>query len=156
TVGCAADSSPSAASRALVQDAVHNGGHEGVYFLPPLVQSTTLPPAFDGSLSLTALLEAPNNVLLASEPMSVGASSYQALIDTSGLGLDPTVIYRVRIVDDKRELAFADVKVFLDTKTAKSMATEEFFELVDGKKLRIKVYVNTCGAVDCPASACGA
>src|SRR5262249_20315992 len=74
------------------------------------------------------------------------------MLDSTGLGLDPNATYRLRVLRDELELGFADVQVFPTEHLAKSLASEDMFELVDGKKLHIKVYVNKCGAIDCAAA----
>ena len=137
---------------ALVLDAAH-GGRAGFYFLPPLVAPTPLPPAFDGSLELIARLDGPGG-LVATFPLGARPSRglYEGSIDTSRLGLDPSVIYRVRVLADELELGHADIRVFTTQREARSEATEEYFELVEGKHLKIEVYVNRCAAVTCDAA----
>jgi hypothetical protein len=140
---------------ALVLDAAH-GGRPGFYFLPPLVEPTPLPPSFDPGLTLVARLEGPAGVL-ATFPLTVQGSQerYRGMLDTSALGLDPAQVYRVRVLAGALELGYADVRVFTSNREARSEATDEYFELVEGKKLRIEVYVNRCATVTCAgATAC--
>src|SRR5688500_8854482 len=137
---------------ALIQDAVHNGGRAGFYFLPPMVAPAPLPPVFDPSLQLIARLEGSG----ASHAFALiaGDSHYSGLLDTDGLGLDPAVTYRLRVLAGEIELGFADVIIYASH--ARSAASDEYFELVDGKKLRIKVYANRCATVTCSGTECRA
>jgi hypothetical protein len=74
---------------------------------------------------------------------------YEGVLDTDGLALDPARSYRLRVLAGELELGYADVRVFTKNKEAKSLASDEYFELVDGKKLKIEVYVNLCAVVTC-------
>lgn len=140
---------------AVIQDAAH-GGRAGFYFLPPLVEATPLPPAFDAGLTLVGRLEQQGS-LVASFPFVVRPllRRYVGLLDTGDLDLDPERVYRVRVLAGALELGWADVRVFKTRREARSEATGETFELVDGRILRVPVYVNRCAAVTCDgASAC--
>jgi hypothetical protein len=153
--GCRSpDASVGSVGEALLQDAVHNGGRPGFYFLPPLVEAVALPPTFDPDLTLVARLDGPGvsvDFALAADPAS---QHYAGMMDTSGLGLIDGTSYRLHVLAGPVELGFADVLVFEKQAQARSLATDETFELVDGKKLKVKVYVNRCGAVSCAATAC--
>jgi hypothetical protein len=143
-------------AHAVIGDAAH-GGRAGFYFLPPLAPPTALPPTFDGSLTLTARLAAPGGAEITSVPLAVHDDHYQSHLDTEGLVLDPTVGYRLSVTAGALELGYADVQVFQSEQQARSSASSEAFELVDGKKLLVKVYANLCAAVECaPASPCRA
>ena len=137
--------------QALIQDAAH-GGRAGFYFLPPLVPATPLPPVFDPSLTLVARLDGPSG-LVATFPLAVKPARrlYEGVLDTRGLGLDPAKVYRVRVLSGPLELGFADVRVFTNQHQARSLATDQDFELVEDHKLKIEVYVNQCAVSGCPA-----
>lgn len=96
----------------VISDAAH-GGRAGFYFLPPLVSAPTLPTPFGAGFTLTAEFETPGAQVLATTALAVdkGGRNYHGEIDLSGLGLDPAIIYRVRVLDGTDLLGFFDVQV---------------------------------------------
>lgn len=146
---CVADLADVESTRgALIEDAAH-GGRAGFYFLPPLVPRTPLPPTFDPTLTLVARLDGPSGPI-ASFPLEVRPNDrYRGRLDTRRLDLSPETAYRVRVSSGELQLGFADVQVFPNQRLAKSMASDAYFELVDGKDLVIEIYVNRCAIVTC-------
>jgi hypothetical protein len=149
-------SDPDTASVAapVIGDAAHAGGRAGFYFLPPLVRATALPPEFDPTLALKGRLDDPSGTPLAFFAFDLQASQqrYTGKLDTRGLALDPDVDYRVRVFADVVELGFADVRIFVSQKQARSMASEDYLEIVEDGHLKIDVYVNRCAVVTCDAA----
>jgi hypothetical protein len=143
SAACGGGSERTATNAPLISDAVHGGGSPGFYFLPPLVDPTPLPAVFDGTRSLVAELVAPDGSVMRSVPLQVDTTerNYRAHIDTDGLALESAETYRVRVIMGARELGFADVLVFASQREAKSLSSDEYIELVDGKKLPVKVYL---------------
>ncbi len=134
----------------LIVDAAH-GGRPGFYFLPPLVEATPLPAPFDGGRALTARLEGGGVNAPFALIVKPSRQRYEGVLDTDGLNLDPARIYRLKVSSGTLELGYADVRVFTKEKEAKSLASDEYFELVDGKKLKIEVYVSKTGTLEVSA-----
>ena len=154
-VGCSDAPTPTGTNSPLLEivDAVHNGGNEHFFFLPPMVSSSVTNGTFDASLEPV--------VEICQLSLGVCGTTVATFTTTSGPGsemvrvvpadehyivnwhtgefdvaLGPT--YRVSVLVAGTELGFADVELGANGREAKNLATDEIIGLKDGRTLPVK------------------
>ncbi len=146
-----------AAPAAQIVDAVHSGGNQHFYWLPPLVPEPTPTGVFDPSLSPSVeICEWTGSScvlpLLARFTMSSGSGSEVVRLGLEGehyivnwhtrrFGLDPAKTYRMSVFAQGVELGKADVDVVRSGRELKDVDTDQFIPLLNGRTLPIKFRV---------------
>jgi len=171
-LGCSVDrpllTTPEAAGRPnfAISDAVHSGGNQHFYFLPPLVPQPTISGTFDGALSpivqiceyagscgaTVAQFSTSTGTGGATVDLDASASQYSVNWDTKTCAwgpcsLDPAKTYRLQVVVNgpggSLLLGFADVDVVSNGAELKNVQTGEYIGLLNGRTLPIKFRIET-------------
>ncbi len=176
-------------SRPLISDQAH-GGKTGFWFLPPLVPEPQLEGVFDRSLSPTVQIDELDSLGAVKRPVAVFTKTsgpgkervqikgnhYQVNFRTGSFGLNPALVYRIRVLVAGRELGLRDVQPRSpgrdkgdndededdadeddgedddgDDRDAGPPAAAAVYSFKLGRTLPIKFFVNACGPVFCTA-----
>ena len=146
-----------------ISDAAHGGANEHFYFLPPMVPAPAYDGTFDVSASPTvevcevgtdAYGAAECSATVASFAMGGDTGSESVRVDPEGehyivnwdtnacasgtCSLDPSLTYRIRVLDGDSELGYADVDVVSSGGQLRNVNTNEYLALIDGRTLPIK------------------
>ena len=133
----------------LISDAAHGGAVPGFYFLPPMVDNPVVTgDIVEGLSPIVQICRWADNrcaatVVSLSAAMAQGSSQYQTNWDTHGPNVDPGNIYRISVGIGQLLLGFADVYVVENGQYLKSVNTQEYIGLVDGRTLPIKFRVES-------------
>jgi hypothetical protein len=135
-------------TQALISDQAHNGGTSGFWFLPPLVHQPAVTGTFAPGLAPVVKIDhvdGGGNPLgtVAQLAASVEDDHYIVPWHTPDFDLDPYQIYRIRVLVGTQELGFADVNVVANGRDLKSVDTNEYVPLLDGRTLPLKFRINT-------------
>lgn len=147
-----------------ISDQAH-AGHNGFFWLPPLVDAPTLEGSFDASqhpVVTIAPVSPAGAAPIATYTMTSGPGSETIRVDptaqqyvvnwhTDAFTLEPGAIYRVSVLLGGDVAGFIDVDVLASQGQIKNVVTQEYAPLVDGKTLPIKFFLNACGSVFCRA-----
>jgi len=137
-----------------IYDAVHGGGNEHFYFLPPVVPEPSPIGAFDGALAPVVEICEWNGTTCVLPPVArfttttgPGSETVRVIPDdeqyvvnwhTDLFALDTATTYRVAVLVQGQELGHADVDVVASGREMRNVLTTEFIPLVDGRTLPIK------------------
>lgn len=161
---------PTSKPEFAISDAVHEGGTQGFYFLPPMVAQPAFSGTFDADITtlnpaiaicdITGGLD--NNCgnaggtpavfvfTTTSAPaitVALATPQYQVNWDTQGPGFSTSHTYRVHITAGasgaRRELGFADVLLTTTPGQVKQLATGDLIVLQDGRTLPIHFRIET-------------
>ena len=147
-------------------DGAHNNGNPHFFFLPPLVASPGATGTFDATQSPTVVVCQLSGsdcaTIIAQFSTTTGTGSQVVRVDpadqlyivnweTDQCVSGPCTLpagneYRIRVLVSGTELGHADVQVEASQRQAKNVNTGEFFALVDGRTLPIKMRIEV-GAV---------
>ncbi len=140
---------------AVISDQVHNHGVPGFFWLPPIAPTTAY-GEFKPGLAPEVVIERlpvgsspPVARFSAAEVQTDGESHYKVNWDTKSSSLDPTVMYRIRVVLGWFELGYADVDVVSSGSELHKVSSGEYFPLLDGRTLPIKFRIDLA-AMKCP------
>jgi hypothetical protein len=152
-------------------DAVNNNGNTHFFFLPPLVPEPSFSGTFDGSLSPVVEICAWNGAaceqpLVAWYTMTAGQGSetvrlvpedehYVVNWHSGDFNLDPSLIYRIRVLVAETELGHADVQVVSSGRELRNVNTDAFVPLVDGRTLPVKFRIEVGAVSDLACSFLG-
>jgi alpha-tubulin suppressor-like RCC1 family protein len=141
-----------------IADGAH-GGNTHFYFLPPMVHAPSFSGTFDGSLEpwveicVWSTVANSCGATLETYTMNAGSGSERVRVDPvnelyivnwhTGYILDDfplgaNEVYRIRVLVGMQELGHADVQVAGSMRELKSVNTDEFVPLLDGRTLPIK------------------
>jgi hypothetical protein len=144
-------------AHADLSDAAH-GGTAGFYFLPPMLPQTGMTGEFDPNLAprvTLCVLHAGRCGALVEEytrssgpdtarvQLKASAAHYLVNWDTKRPGYSPGDTVRIAVAVAATQLGFADVVLVQNASAAKSVDTDEFIPLVDGRTLPIKFRIET-------------
>ena len=139
--------SPELRRSAIVDGA--RGGVEGFYFLPPMVAQPSFSGIFDDTLEALVLICEPGDdacdAASSHTHATVTASSghYHLNWDTRASGAEAGNTYRIRVIVGGVELGFADASLASNGREARTIDTDEFIALVDGRTLPIRFRIET-------------
>lgn len=151
---------------ALIQDAAHNAGAEGFYWLPPIVpRMRTFPGVFDPNQAplvsvdeVDATGRTVKNIVTFSVTSGRGSSrlrvtnrAYRVKWDTSKARLEASKAYRIRVNLDGRELGVADLALVSTRAELRKVDTSAFVGLLNGDKLTIRFRIQKPGTPPPPA-----
>lgn len=152
-LGISAESSIAGESTKTISDGGHSSGNEHFYFLPPLVPMPSYDGTFKGNLSPVVKIEPLGAVYTmdtgpGSETVRVCPEDEHYIVNwhTDEFDLDPSVDQSIQVWADDQLLGFADVDVVSSGSELKSVETEEYIPLKDGRTLPIKFRIEE-GAV---------
>ena len=175
-LGCHGDAltPPIGAPWAAFSDGAHEGNQD-FFFLPPLVSNPSNDPDFEPDTfdpDLHPIVEiceleesSPGNLAcIAGDPVrrfegsevqvSIADEHYQANWHTDEPTLDVTKYYRIRVLLGGTEIGFADVDPVGTGKELRSVETNQYIGLVDGRTLPIKFRFEEGALCDAAANAC--
>ncbi len=158
-----------------ISDAVHQGGNEHFFWLPPMVGNPgSFNGTFDGALSpivrICEFLDDQTPCVLVEDfttATSPGSDRVRAVPEeehyivnwhTNEFEVEPGPTYRVSVLVNETELGYADVELGSTGKEVKNLATDDLIALKDGRTLPIKFRVEqgavpTAGAIQVVKSA---
>ena len=149
---------PPSSPLADIQDAAHNGGVAGFYFLSPLVATPVTAGTPDGTLSPVVQVCEWNGACVATVAMFTTTSGTGGAVVryddpayhvnwktdacvTGPCTLDPNKRYRVIVTANGVKLGHADVQPVTNGSQLKNIDTRELIGLVDGRTLPVKFRV---------------
>ncbi|MBM4183138.1 MAG: hypothetical protein FJ207_02820 [Gemmatimonadetes bacterium] len=159
-----------------ISDAVHGGGNEHFYFLPPLVPATAFGGVSNPSLRPTVVVCEWNvsacGAVVASFDMERGTGSEVVRYDASGqhyvvnwhtdrcvtgpCSLEPSKTYRLRVSVASVQLGYADIDVVSSGRELRNVQTHEYIGLVNGRTLPVKFRIEEGAVLVIPESGGGA
>ncbi|HWP03187.1 MAG TPA: hypothetical protein VNL96_07010 [Gemmatimonadaceae bacterium] len=173
---CTADDSAPTSPASLqepnpeIQDAAHNGGVAGFYFLPPLVEQPRTSGTFDATRS-TVVYVCSLGGSLSSPPAAActapGVRTSDPVVDVNGqhyhsnwqidrTTFPPGSYYRICVLDQSlAEWGHADVYLGGTGAEFKHIDRSEFVPLLDGRTLPIKYRIETGATPRAGSTACG-
>ena len=155
-VACAAEEPATVARRelAVISDAVHSGGTEGFFFLPPLVPDPSASGGFVADIAPVVRIDRLDaqfvtTATIAEFTMATGPGSETVRVDpvaehyivnwhTDEFALSAAITYRIRVLVSSGQLGFADVDVVDSGRELRNVQTGEFVALLNGRTLPIK------------------
>ena len=142
-----------------ISDAVHNGGNEHFYWLPPLVKAPNPTGNFVDSLSpIVKITPYPPDDIIFTMTTGPGSKTVRVVPEdehyivnwhTKEYDLVSGQIYRIHVLVDGDVLGHADVEVVSSGNQLKTVNTDEYFALKDGRTLPIKFRIEE-GALNNP------
>jgi Tol biopolymer transport system component len=146
-----------------IQDAAHNSGKRGFYFLPPVVSAPNATGQFDAALAprvtacewngtacATVVADFTTSSGTGSEVVRVDALAQQYIVNwdtktctTGACTLDPTKTYRIVVTVADVELGHADVAVVNNGSGVKNVQTNDYVALVNERTLPVKFRAET-------------
>lgn len=128
----------------LIYDGANNG-NTTFYFLPPLVNNPNVSGVFDESLNPSVVISELNNSQTIDPPLvvltptvSLEDEHYKINWHTDNFELSSEVTYRIEVLVEDILIGYADVDVVGSGKELKSVNTNEYIALLDGRTLPIK------------------
>lgn len=146
---------------ASISDGAHSRGNPHFFFLPPMVSEPTVNGTFDGTLGprvvicdwngtdcvVPVLAEFTTTTGPGSETvrLSAGEELYIVNWHTDQFNLNPSKLYRVRVLVGSTELGHADVKPVRTGGELNNVDTQELVPLLNGRTLPIKFRIELGG-----------
>ena len=161
-IGCTDDPSsvgllrPTGQPLASISDGARDAnGIAGFYFRPPLDPDVSYPGTFDAALSpevvicewatscVTEIARYTLTTGTGGETIGIDDDQYHVNWRTTDFSLDPLKNYRILVTTAGLPLGFADVDVVNRSGDLRSIATNEYIPLLDGRTLPIKFRAET-------------